>query len=228
MVNNPELLKSYRNGEKQAFLHIYNKYAFSLRKFLQGGFSFSSQGRILRYKGVDAAMDVESIVQETFARAFVASTRASYDGERPFQTYLFSIAKNLVLRECHHRERIIHVERIEDSLEPVNNSLMPDNANSISPEIHVQNLQLEALTNGFIRSLNEEEKQFFSWRFAQGETQESTASKMGTTRARIKLLEKNMRKRFLEMLRKNGYLMEHRVNPRWKRKERAEISVCTG
>jgi RNA polymerase sigma factor (sigma-70 family) len=229
MINNPELLESYRNGEQNAFLHIYNKYASSLRKFLQGGFSFSSQGRIFRYKGVDAAMDVESIVQETFARAFVASTRASYDGERPFQTYLFSIAKNLVLRECHHRERVIHVERIEDSVEPiVNNSMAFDNATSISPEIYVQNLQLEALIEGFITSLNEEEKQFFSWRFAQGETQESTASKMGTTRARIKLLEKNMRKRFLEMLRKNGYLVEHRVNPRWKRKERAEISVSTG
>lgn len=220
MENNPEMLQSYRNGEKRAFLFIYNKYSSSLRKFLQGGFSFSSQGRIFRYKGVDQAMDVESIVQETFARAFVPNTRASYDGERSFQTYLFSIAKNLVLRECHHRERIITVERIEDSAEPfmINNPKINNNNNNISPEIYVQNLQLEALTKGFIKNLNDEEKKFFTTRFSQGHTQEGTAQKMGTTRARIKLLEKNMRKRFLDMLRKNGYLMEHIVNPRWKRK----------
>src|SRR5580704_62670 len=117
MINNQPLLESYRKGEKTAFLELYNKFASPLRKFLQGGFSFSSQGRICRFRGMDASMDVESIVQETFARAFVPTTRANYDGERPFQTYLFSIAKNLVLRECHQRERLVHVESVEDTIQ---------------------------------------------------------------------------------------------------------------
>lgn len=225
MINNPELLQSYRKGDRSAYLTIYNKYASSLRKFLQGGFSFSSQGRICRYRGADASMDVEAIVQETFARAFVVTTRTNYDGERPFQTYLFSIAKNLVLRECHHRDRLVSVEHIEETAEPVTNYPMGSrDTMSQSPEAHVQNLQLKALTDGFIASLNTEEQQFFSWRFAQGYTQEGTAEQMNTTRARIKLLEKNMRKRFLDMLRKNGYLVEHQVNPRWKRKERLEAA----
>lgn len=220
MINNPELLESYRKGEKSAFLTLYKKYASPLRKFLQGGFSFSSQGRICRFRGMDASMDVESIVQETFARAFVVTTRTNYDGARPFQTYLFSIAKNLVLRECHHRERLIHVEHVEDAVD--HSRSMPFSSRSSfgeNPEAHVQNMQLKALTDGFIASLNEEERLFFSLRFARGRTQEGTATSMNTTRARIKLLEKNMRKRFLELLRKNGYLVEHQLNPRWKRKE---------
>ncbi|HXW53994.1 MAG TPA: sigma-70 family RNA polymerase sigma factor [Myxococcota bacterium] len=219
MINNPELLESYRKGEKSAFLALYNKYSSPIRKFLQGGFSFSSQGRICRFRGVDASMDLEAIVQETFARAFVATTRKNYDGTRPFQTYLFSIAKNLVLRECHHRDRLINVEHVEDAVETSTNypfcSRDPSNN---SPEIHLQNLQLKKLTEEFISGLNDEERMFFSWRFAKGHTQEGTAAKMDTTRARIKLLEKNMRKRFLDTLRKNGYLIEHRINPRWKRK----------
>lgn len=219
MNNNPSLLESYRKGEKKAFLSIYNKYSSPLRKFLQGGFSFSSQGRICRFRGMDASMDVESIVQETFARAFIATTRANYDGARPFQTYLFSIAKNLVLRECHHRDRLIHVEHVEETAEQVTNyPFCSRNSFGETPEAHVQNMQLKGLTDGFIASLNEEEKQFFSWRFAKGFTQEGTATKMETTRARVKLLEKNMRKRFLDMLRKNGYLVEHEINPRWKRR----------
>jgi RNA polymerase sigma factor (sigma-70 family) len=221
MINNPELLESYRKGDKKAYLAIYNKYSFSLRKFLQGGFSFSSQGRICRYRGADPSMDVEAIVQETFARAFVVTTRTNYDGERPFQTYLFSIAKNLVLRECHHRDRLVNVEHIEETAEPVTSYPMSSrDSGSQSPETYVQNLQLKSLTDGFIAALNEEEKQFFSSRFANGLTQEDTAAHMNTTRARIKLLEKNMRKRFLEMLRKNGYLVDHSISPRWKRKDK--------
>lgn len=219
MINNPGLLESYRKGEKKAFLAIYNKYSSPLRKFLQGGFSFSSQGRICRFRGMDASMDVESIVQETFARAFVITTRTNYDGARPFQTYLFSIAKNLVLRECHHRERLVHVESVDETAEPVTNyPFCSRDAFSETPEAHVQNMQLKALTDGFIASLDDEERQFFSLRFAKGHTQEGTATKMETTRARVKLLEKNMRKRFLDMLRKNGYLVEHEINPRWKRR----------
>lgn len=219
MINNQELLESYRKGEKSAFLTLYNKHSSPLRKFLQGGFSFSSQGRICRFRGVDASMDVEAIVQETFARAFIATTRTNYDGARPFQTYLFSIAKNLVLRECHHRDRVISVEHVEDTADSTSNHpFCSRDSYGQSPEAHVQNMQLKVLTDGFIASLNDEERQFFSLRFAKGNTQEKTAERMETTRARIKLLEKNMRKRFLDVLRKNGYLVDHDINPRWKRK----------
>ncbi len=220
MHNCPELLQSYRNGDKSAFLTLYKKHSSPLRRFLQGGFSFSSQGRMCRFRGIDGSMDVESIVQETFARAFVSTTRINYDGARPFQTYLFSIAKNLVLRECHHRERLINVEHVEETLSgAATYPICARNGASMSPETHVQNKQLRAITNEFIKALNEEERMFFSLRFAMGHTQDGTAQGMKTTRARIKLLEKNMRKRFLEMLRKNGYLVDHNLNPRWRRKE---------
>lgn len=219
MINDPVLLESYKKGEKKAFLTLYNKYAMPLRKFLQGGFSFSSQGRICRFRGVDPSMEVESLVQETFARAFIATTRKNYDGERPFQTYLFSIAKNLVLRECHHRERLIHVESVEDTAPPpVNYAFCSRDNYGQNPEVHMQNLQLKKMTDGFIKGLNEEESLFFKKRFANGLTQEATAASMGTTRARIKLLEKNLRKQFLDMMRKNGYLLDHDISPRWKRK----------
>lgn len=219
MINNPELLAAYKRGEKKAFLELYNKYSSPLRKFLQGGFSFSSQGRICRFRGADPSMEVDSLVQETFTRAFIATTRTNYDGERPFQTYLFSIAKNLVLRECHQRERLVHVESVEDTIQPaVNYPFCSRDSYGQNPEQNVQNLQLKKMTESFIDELNHEEQAFFTARFANGLTQEATATEMNTTRARIKLLEKNMRKRFLDMMRKNGYLIDHELAPRWKRK----------
>ena len=164
-------------------------------------------------------MEVDSLVQETFTRAFISTTRTNYDGERPFQTYLFSIAKISVLRECHQRERLVHVESVEDTIQPaVNYPFCSRDSYGQNPEQNVQNLQLKKMTEQFIDELNTEEQAFFTSRFANGLTQEATAAEMNTTRARIKLLEKNMRKRFLDMMRKNGYLIDHELSPRWKRK----------
>lgn len=164
-------------------------------------------------------MDMESIVQETFTRAFSASTRSNYDGTRPFQTYLFSIAKNLVLRECHHRDRLVTVEHLEEAAQ-MSSDFSPGYTQDygVSPETTLQNLQLKNLTDSFYAELNTEERLFFSLRFAEAFTQEGTAERMSTTRARIKLLEKNLRKRFLDVMRKNGYLLGHDLKPRWKRK----------
>jgi len=223
MLRDPQLLLSYRNGEEAAFLKLYERYANALRRFLQGGFSFSSQGRICRFKGADASLDVESVVQETFARAFARKTRENYDGVRPFQTYLFSIAKNLVLRECHHRDRMVSADYIEESSDGDSIfALGGESGMGESPERRAQNKELTAIAQSFIDSLNEEEKTFFAFRFAKGHTQEGTAAQMATTRARVKLLERNIRKRFLERLRERGYFTSYVPNPRWKRREAEE------
>lgn len=218
MLRDLQLLAAYRLGEKKAFTVLYERYANPLRRFLQGGFSFSSQGRICRFKGADAGMDVEALVQETFARAFVSSTRKNYDGVRPFQTYLFSIAKNLVLRECSHRDRLISVEEIDIAADGGSTfSTISPHGHSDSPEKSAADLQLRNITDCFVASLTEEERSFFSARFAKGLTQESTALRLGTTRARVKLLEKNVRRRFLEQLQAKGYFVDYAPNPRWKR-----------
>jgi len=226
MLRDPQLLAAYRQGQSQAFLQIYNRYAAPLKRFLQGGFSFSSQGRLCRFKGVDSGMDVDGLVQETFARIFIKTTRENYDGIRPFQTYLFSIAINLVLRECHYRDRVIHVDYIQeaDSSQAVFASRR--NTKHIdSPESCLAAKQLQAISREFLTTLNDEEKRFFSIRFARGLTQEKTAEKMDTTRARIKLIEKNVRKRFLEKLRRHGYFVDYTPNPRWRRKPAAKAKA---
>jgi len=199
-------------------LKLYERYAVSLRRFLQGGFSFQSQGRVCRFKGADSSIDAESLVQETFARAFAKTTRQNYDGLRPFQTYLFSIAKNLVLRECNYRDRMVSNEFVDESDASTGLYHQPsENSYGGNPERRAQNEQLKEIIQGLINELTSEEKSFFSFRFAKGLTQEATADRMGTTRARVKLLEKNVRKRFLDELRGRGYFVDYVPNPRWKR-----------
>ncbi len=224
MHKDPALLAAYRRGETEAYEALYREYAIQVQRFLAGGFTFVSRGRTCRYRGNAAGIDADSIVQETFARAFAASTRRNYDGERPFRNYLFSIAKNLVLREFQRRERVLSVEQNEeatDALAQRANETWMTSQERRNPESNVAEDQLMALTRGFIAELGDEEKDFFAKRFAQGLTQEATASAMDVTRARVKLLEKNLRRRFLVRLRENGYFVGYEPQPRWSREKNA-------
>jgi RNA polymerase sigma factor (sigma-70 family) len=218
-----KLLKAYRKGETWAYDAVYRHYSEPVRRFLQGGFTFISRGRTCRFRGGAAGIDLEAVVQETFARAFSPSTRKNYDGERPFKNYLFSIAKNLVLREFQRRDRVLNVENTEETTDVLARRGVDYGLTSAesNPEGQVADEELQACTRAFIDELNEEETEFFTQRFAHGLTQEATAKAMDVTRARVKLLEKNLRKRFLEMLRGNGYFVGYTPKPRWSRGEKA-------
>jgi RNA polymerase sigma factor (sigma-70 family) len=217
------LLDAYRNGETWAYELLYRQHATTVQRFLYGGFTFLSRGRTCRYRGGNAGVDVDAVVQETFARAFSSSTRAHYDGERPFKNYVLSIAKNLVLRELQRHERHASLESMEDTADVVlrrartggGASLLPDERD---PEKATADAELTAITRSFIATLDDEERAFFQQRFVQMLTQEATAEAMGCTRARVKLLEKKLRTAFLEALRARGYFVDHDMKPRWQRK----------
>jgi RNA polymerase sigma factor (sigma-70 family) len=223
MHQDAALLQGYRDGQAWAFEKLYRGHTVAVERFLQGGFTFVSRGRTCRYRGGNAGVDIDAIVQETFTRAFSASTRAHYDGERPFKNYLLSIAKNLVLRELARHERHASLDSMEDASDLVfararaggAASLLPDER---SPEKTTADVELQEITRAFIATLDDEERAFFTNRFARGLTQEATAEEMGCTRARVKLLEKRLREAFLACLRGRGYFVDHDMKPRWSRK----------
>ena len=226
MHNDPKLLAAYRNGETWAYEQLYKELSGPVTRFLQTGFTFVSQGRTCRYRGNMPGIDADGIVQESFARAFAPRTRQNYDGERPFKNYLFSIAKNLVLREFQRRERVLSVDTTDEATEALAHrspalTLLPSEA---SPEGTVADGQLTEVTAAFIAELSEEEQRFFQVRFVQEMTQEASAKAMGVTRARVKLLEKNLRRRFLERLRGHGYFVGYTPKPRWKREQERAAS----
>lgn len=223
MHEDPQLLQAYRQGETWAFERLYRSNAVSVQRFLLGGFTFVSRGRTCRYRGGNAGVDIDAIVQETFTRAFSSSTRSNYDGERPFKTYLLAIAKNLVLRELARHERHASLDAMEDTTDLVlrkarhggGNSLLPEDK---SPEKISADAELSTIIRSYIADLDDEERDFFNHRFAGGLTQEATAEAMNCTRARVKLLEKRLRESFLVAMRDRGYFVDHDMKPRWSRK----------
>jgi RNA polymerase sigma factor (sigma-70 family) len=223
MHRDEKLLFAYRDGQAWAYETLYREYGELVQRFLRSGFTFVSRGRTCRYRGGATDIDVDSVVQETFARAFAVRTRQNYDGERPFRNYLFSIAKNLVLREYQRRERVLQGDNAEETTDILARRGLELGLTSAhqDPERSVADDELRAVTRAFIVELNEEERDFFSVRFAKGLTQQGAAAELGVTRARVKLLEKSLRRRFLEMLRTNGYFVGYTPKPRWSRQTQA-------
>jgi RNA polymerase sigma factor (sigma-70 family) len=217
-----KLLAAYRAGETWAFEILYRTFSEPVRRFLAGGFTFLSRGRTCRYRGGVAGIDAESILQETFARAFAPATRTHYDGERPFKNYLFSIAKNLVLREYQRKERVLPMDATDEATDILarrrSDSAPGFHSEERDPEVCFADGELHEVTKGFIATLDEEGKTFFLHRFVKGLTQEATADAMQATRARIKLLEKAQRRGFLDALRGAGYFVGYTPKPRWTRK----------
>lgn len=217
-----KLLAAYRAGETWAFEILFRAFSEPVRRFLAGGFTFVSRGRTCRYRGGVPGIDSDSILQETFARAFAPATRTHYDGERPFKNYLFSIAKNLVLREFQRRERVLPLDATDeggtDLLARRRSDSMPGfQSEDRDPEVAFADNELHEVTRAFIKTLDDEGRTFFSHRFVAGLTQEATADAMGATRARVKLLEKAQRQGFLDALRDAGYFVGYTPRPRWTR-----------
>jgi len=76
-----ELIKKLKEGDSFAFEVLFYKYRNKIKGFAQ--------------KIVPAQIDPEEIVQEVFVRVWLK--KEAIDPEKDFQSYLFSIAKHLVL-----------------------------------------------------------------------------------------------------------------------------------
>jgi RNA polymerase sigma factor (sigma-70 family) len=219
LVKNRKLLRAFRKGEPWALEEVYEYYSVRLRRYLQSGFTFESRGRICRYAGASTGQDIEWVVQETFARAFDARTRRTYDGQRPFLRYLQTVARNLLLRELNRTRRLVNIDDSARAEHEDNTASLAVRQTQSSPEQIAEQRELRTMLAAFMASLDDEEARFVDVRFINGLTQEGTARSMNKTRARIKVLEASLRKRFLDLFRDNGYFVDCAPKPRWTRKD---------
>lgn len=220
LVGNRKLLRGFRKGDSWALEEVYDYYSPRLRRYLQSGFTFESQGKICRFGGAATGAELEWVVQETFVRAFEERTRKAYDGQRPFSRYLQTVARNLLLREINRTRRLTGLEEGAAAEHEESTASSVVRQLPANPEQVAEQKELESILSNFLSELGQEESQFVALRFIQQETQEGTAKAMGKTRARIKLLESNLRARFLDLFRTHGYFVDCAPKPRWTRKEK--------
>jgi RNA polymerase sigma-70 factor (ECF subfamily) len=213
LVGDRELLKRFREGDQEALTRVYREYAPGIATFLARGFTFSSKGRMLQFRGFHQPFDLDNALQETFARAFSPRARLAYDGINPFKSYLTAIARNLVLSELRRRELAMSqlVRVVEDGEKAQSVEDLPAEPVSMgAPEPTGEALflrqELTQLYNRFIDDLNHQHRQFFTARFEERHTQVEAGRQVNLSHMQARTLEKKLRKRFLSFMQSRGYL----------------------
>ncbi|MCA1664484.1 MAG: sigma-70 family RNA polymerase sigma factor [Myxococcales bacterium] len=222
LIERRELLDRFKRGERRALEEVYRHYAPEVAAFLQRGFTFSSAGRPLHFRGYAQPFDLDNALQETFVRAFKESARLAYDGLHPYKSYLLAIARNLVLDEFRNREVAMSpfIEQLDgggggetiDGAVAEGESAAPASTTSdarsagVSAEQEFLRNELGRLYAAFVARLQERDRTFFRHRFEEQQTQVEAGTACGLTHMQARTLEKKLRRAFLEFMQSNGYL----------------------
>lgn len=203
------LLEQFRAGQVGALSRVYEEYAPMIAAFLARGFTFSSKGRSLQFRGYQKPYDLENALQETFLRAFSEPARASYDGLTPYRSYLTAIARNLVISE--HRRREVAMSAL---CREVEGTALEDGAGELpltgTPELtgeaELLQKELTTLYRRFVEGLEPTQRGFFVARFEEQRTQVEAGKLSGLSHMQARTLEKKLRTQLLRFLQAQGYL----------------------
>lgn len=198
LVDDRELLRQFRDGHEQALTRVYRHYAPKLATFVRSGFQLGSDNR---FSGFSSTFDVESAIQEVFSRAFTERARLGYDGVRPYESYLYGIARHVIADELRRRTRM----REQSLDEPAEMAL--ESARSAAAAADDEDRRLQALIDDFVRDqLDDRDRRLYQLRYREGLTQQATADAAGLSRIQIRRWETKLRRRLLRHLKRGGYV----------------------
>ena len=195
------LLDAFRRGDEAALHRVYYAYAEDVFTFLRRGFPFCARKKPFAFNGYKQPWQLESAVQDVFLKAFTDRARRSYDGQHPFKSYLFTIARNMVIDRFRKsptgRLDVRELKDIDDR------ELIWDRPPT--PEQAAVNKELEDAVARFVESLEAEMRAFFELRFVEGGSLEEAAKRLGVSDYRVKRYERHIKKRFFFYMKERGY-----------------------
>ena len=189
-VGQPELLRRFRAGERDAFEQVYRCYVDDVLRLLRGGFSTASGDGVAYVPGITDRSQLLDVTQEVFVRAFGPSGRAGFDGLRPYRPYLLRIARNLRIDQLRSSGREVLVDPSSPKGRPgldLDALLARDAPVPGAETLHADELRIA--TASYVEGLPQEERRFVALRFDEGLSQADVAASMAVTRRRVRTLE---------------------------------------
>jgi RNA polymerase sigma-70 factor (ECF subfamily) len=149
-----ELIRRWRGGDTRAATQLVERHAQAVARFV------ASAGE---------RDEVDEVVQDTFVRAFGALD--SFRGDSSFRTWLFTIAKRLVLdrRRAERRSRIVASVAEDDAVIQFN---------ALDAMVADESLQR---VRAAVESLSPKQREVFTLRVEQGLSYKDIAELIGST-----------------------------------------------
>lgn len=201
-LSDREHLAAFREGRRDALERAYRQHVADITKFLRSGFMYTTNDTATRFPGVRDSFELESFVQETFARAFEERTRLAYDGLRPYGAFLNGIAKNLVLDRLRKQARHGEVLAAPDVID----ALAVDEP---APAANEDEKRARELVTRFLDSeCNDRDRTLYTLRYERDLSQVDAATAAGLTRIQVRRWESKFRARLLRYLKRADYVRD--------------------
>lgn len=183
----PELLRAFRQGDKKVLRDVYAAYGAAVLRF--------SRERL------PSAADARDLTQEVFLAAFEEQTRLRFSGLSSFEGFLLGIAKNLLLHRWRaDRVRTAGAEQLAAQAGGAEPSEPPPVDRRLEEEA------VDKLLAGFAGELPDRERRFFQEHMVARPARRATAESLGMSEDQVRYLEKKLRGRAIEYLKRVGYL----------------------
>jgi RNA polymerase sigma-70 factor (ECF subfamily) len=168
-----DLIARWKAGDQRAATLLVERHAAALARFASS---------------VGAKGDVEEVVQDTFVRAFASID--SFRGESSLRTWLFTIARRLLLdRRRSERRRGEHVEVQESDV-----STDYDALDTVVAE------ETQLRLRSAMERLSPTQRQVFSLRVGEGMSYKEIAGSVGTTEGAARVHYHNAMRAIKELL----------------------------
>lgn len=207
-----ELIERFRAGDRALLAELYRAHVAAVEAMLSQGFSFSSKGQPVRFRGFREPFRLQEAVQESFVHGFRAKAREGYDGSQPYRPYLMTIARNRVI-DGFRREGLearwfvrgadvaAEDESAQDAVDRLARRGEPE-----GPEVEAMRAELSAALQRFVQGLDGADALILR-RHLMGElTQNGVAEALGVDRNEVRRRIREMRERLLRHLKREGLI----------------------
>lgn len=147
------LIKSFKDGDVNAFKILYDKYHQKLYGFV--------------FKIINSKEDCEEIIQDAFLKIW--ENRANFNEDYPFEPYLFKIAKNTFLN---HIRKKINREVLDNKFE----NLLSLSENSTDEYVLLE--ETKKIIETIINELPPKRREIFYLRKIEGLSRKEVAEKL--------------------------------------------------
>jgi RNA polymerase sigma factor (sigma-70 family) len=201
-LSDREHLVAFREGKRDALERVYREHVADVTRLLRTGFMYTTNDTPTRFLGVRDSFELESLVQETFVRAFEERARLAYDGLRPYGAFLNGIARNLVLdrlrKQARHGE-VLTAPDVIDARAVEEPALEANEDDKRARELVTRFLETEC---------DDRDRSWYALRYERELSQADAAAAAGVTRIQVRRWETKFRARLLRFLKRADYVRD--------------------
>ena len=203
----------FRRGDRATLAAVYEAHVGAVEAMLRRGFTFTSRGAMVRFRGFWQPFRLQEAIQDGFMHAFRQRARERYDGEQPYAPFLMAVVRNRVLDELRKEQTYARyvvsassVAAPEEDASSALDRLSADSDQGHDPEFEAASAQLSRSLTAFLSGLDPDDASLVSDHLAGELTQQEMADALGESRNDVRKRIRELRARLLRHLKSDGLI----------------------